>query len=48
MNTPEWIQDLIERETHSDTMRALSPLEREWLADWREHFEDRAATEGAR
>lgn len=39
MHAPQWILDLIERETHSDTMRALSPLEAQWLDDWREHFE---------
>lgn len=35
----EYIDGLIERETHSDTMRALSPLEQQHLADWRAHFE---------
>jgi hypothetical protein len=39
MTAPDWILDLIERETHSATMRALSPLERQWLTDWRAHFE---------
>lgn len=37
--TPDWIDRLIERETHSDTMKPLSPLERQWLEDWRRHFE---------
>lgn len=29
---------LEERNTHADTMRALSPLERTWLEDYRAHF----------
>lgn len=35
----EYIERLIERETHGDTMRNLSPLEKQHLIDWRSHFE---------
>lgn len=40
---PEWIAELVERETHADTMRALTPLERQWLADWRAFFQPTGA-----
>lgn len=33
----EW-NDLEERATHHDTMRTLSPLESQWLNDYRIHF----------
>lgn len=36
---------LAEREFHSDTMKPLTPLEREQLNDWRAHFEPRRAIE---
>lgn len=41
MNTPdmEYINSLVERETHCDTMKPLTPLERQHLEDWRVHFE---------
>ena len=42
MNQQEYINGLIERETHSATMKTLSPLECEHLKDWRAHFEHRA------
>lgn len=35
----EYINSLVEREAHSDTMRPLTPLERQHLEDWRAHFE---------
>lgn len=34
----EYFNSLAEREYHSDTMRALSPLEQQHLDDWRTHF----------
>jgi len=33
----EW-NDLEERVTHHDTMKELSPLEYQWLKDYRMHF----------
>lgn len=36
----EYIQSLAEREWHSSTMKALTPLERQHLRDWRDHFEE--------
>ena len=33
MTNQQIINDLMERVTHSDTMRSLSPLETEWLLD---------------
>lgn len=41
MNAPEFIQRLIERETHYNTMKPLSPLEKQWLSDWRQFFENK-------
>lgn len=35
----EYISRLIERETHFETMRPLTPLEQQHLEDWRAHFE---------
>ena len=37
---PEFIQDLYERLTHSDTMRRLNPLELQWLMDYEQFFQD--------
>lgn len=42
---PEWVSRLIERETHASTMKALTPLERQWLSDWRTFFEPMIPTE---
>ncbi len=39
MTQQEYIDSLVERETHCDTMKALTPLERQHLEDWRFHFE---------
>ena len=41
MTQQEYINDLIERETHYGSMKPLSPLEQEHLKDWRAHFEAR-------
>lgn len=38
-HAPDYILELLERETHSDTMRPLSPLERQHLEDWRRYFD---------
>lgn len=45
MTQQEYIDSLIERETHGSTMLALTVLERQHLNDWRAHFEQRATIE---
>ena len=34
----EYYQRFEERATHSDTMKTLSPLEAEWLQNYRDHM----------
>ena len=36
MTNEEYFNGLIERDFHSDTMRPLNPLERQWLRDYSE------------
>lgn len=43
-----YIAELSEREFHSDTMTRLSPLEREHLKDWNNHFAERYAIEAVK